>query len=633
MKKIMSIIIIGVLLLSGLGAVAFPSERNNLKEFEISDQINFSKEPVVLNNENYLNVEFEEANSKILAPGKPEISVYIKTIELPMHANNIQVFCTPHDIKTIELPGELTPVSTYYRTEDSTLNSVEKDSLYLSSEFYPNSWFTFQTTVGLNNDLKIVTKVKIVCNIMRYSPVNKIVEYTDGFDIDLKYSYDGTPGILADAYDMVVIAPSAFESTLQGYIDHKISNGVQTVFKSVEDILADPTYDSGRDPPEKIKLFIKDAVENWGITYVFLVGGLTSYYNADDKDGINYGATDWYVPVRYTRIKEGDEVGCISDLYYGDIYKSGGVFEDWDSSGDGIFASIGYTGTPDDVMDLDPDVIVSRIPVRSKIELKMVLNKLTKYDSTSPGEKAWFSTMVCIAGRTFDLVGDTPDGEYVCDTALGYMGDLVDNDVKVYASNRDSGGLIPVKKDISKAIRQGAGYVDFEGHGNPIAWNTHWADSDDWIGGILLYDFVRFFNGKERPIVIVGGCHNALFNVSIKKTTDTSLPGYYYWTYGSPAPVCFSWGMVLVPWGGAIGSTGCTGYGMGYQGQPLSLSAEMESDFFYEIGQDGATTLGQAHSGSISKFIAENSIGDTEAHCITVYQLFGDPSMPLGGYE
>ncbi|MCK4333133.1 MAG: hypothetical protein KAV40_06090, partial [Thermoplasmatales archaeon] len=228
-----------------------------------------------------------------------------------------------------------------------------------------------------------------------------------------------------------------------------------------------------------------------------------------------------------------------------------------------------------------------------------------------------------------------PDGEYVCDTAIDHMGVLVENPVRAYASNRDSGGPCPIPKDIRKAINQGAGYIDFQGHGNPVSWNTIWHDGtypDDWTGGTNLYNFWTFLNGRKLPVVIVGGCHNALFNVSLIKSMNTKLPGNYYWTYGLPAPVCFSWGLCASPLGGAIASTGCTGYGVGYGGDPISLSAEMESNFFYQIGQAGSTNLGNAHSGSINKFISENEIQSIEAFCITNWQLFGDPSLKLGGY-
>ena len=64
--------------------------------------------------------------------------------------------------------------------------------------------------------------------------------------------------------------------------------------------------------------------------------------------------------------------------------------------------------------------------------------------------------------------------------------------------------------------------------------------------------------------------------------------------------------LLIKPRGGAIASTGCTGYGMGYEGNPVSLSGELESNFFYQIG-NGSTNLAQAHSQAIQKFLAEDS--------------------------
>jgi hypothetical protein len=165
------------------------------------------------------------------------------------------------------------------------------------------------------------------------------------------------------------------------------------------------------------------------------------------------------------------------------------------------------------------------------------------------------------------------------------------------------------------------------GHGNPFGWNTHWVDQG-WSGGLHLQQLPMLFNGKKLPVVIVGGCHNALFNVTLLAPMLKSG----YWT-SMPTPVCFSWGLCLVPWGGAIASTGCTGLGIGHGGEPISLSSEMEVNFFYEIGQNNSMNLAQAHGDAISKFMNENSVGHTEAHCITIFQLFGDPSLKFGGYE
>jgi hypothetical protein len=107
--------------------------------------------------------------------------------------------------------------------------------------------------------------------------------------------------------------------------------------------------------------------------------------------------------------------------------------------------------------------------------------------------------------------------------------------------------------------------------------------------------------------------------------------GSRYFT-GIPAPVCFSWGLILKNPGGAIASTGCTGYGMSNDGNPASLSGELEMNFFYEIGQNGSANLGKAHGQAIHKFLANEHIGQVEAFCITDWALFGDPSLKFGGY-
>jgi hypothetical protein len=404
---------------------------------------------------------------------------------------------------------------------------------------------------------------------------------------------------------------------------------------SMEDILSEYT---GYDQPEQVKYFIKDAYDNWNITYVLLVGGLKSHINAHDKDTRSAGYTAWWVPVRYVSIPEEDDEGCLCDLYYGCLYTGTGAFDSWDSNGDGVYAAWGAPGASRDTFDMNPEVYVARLPVTTKTEVGMVVNKILKYESTGPADKSWYNNFIGIGGKTFDYYAGKPDGEYLCDLAFSYIQNLNPDAklVPVYSTNRNTSGLVPDKKGISKAITQGAGFVDFEGHGFPLGWNTIWFDGDydngDWVGGILLYDFWRLNNGAKLPVVVVGGCHNALYNVSIipgmKDKNGTS-----YFCFGYPAPVCFSWGMVLKPHGGAIASTGCTGYGMGSQDNPVSLSAELESNFFWQIGMNGATHLAQAHSRAIQKYVAEEDISQIGAFCITNWALLGDPSLLFGGYS
>jgi hypothetical protein len=334
--------------------------------------------------------------------------------------------------------------------------------------------------------------------------------------------------------------------------------------------------------------------------------------------------------------QEEDE-GCLSDLYYGCLYNATGGFDSWDSNGDGVYAAWNKPATPKDTFDLYPEVYVSRIPCVTVGEVKAVVKKITTYESTGPAEKSWFNNFVGVGGKTFAYFGGKPDGEYLCDLAYNYTKNAFPSLTLTtcYSVNRDTGGRTPVPKDILKSFNEGAGFVDFEGHGNPYSWNTIWFDGvypKDWAGGFNIYCYPLLTNGNKLPIVVVGGCHNALYNVSFIPTLLETKANHQHFCYGIPAAVCFSGGLVTKAHGGAIAATGCTGYGFGNGGDPNTLSGALEMNFFYQIG-NGSEHLAQAHSLAITKFINENTIDQIAAFCITNWALFGDASLQIGGYS
>ncbi len=279
------------------------------------------------------------------------------------------------------------------------------------------------------------------------------------------------------------------------------------------------------------------------------------------------------------------------------------------------------------------------IPCASVREVKAAVKKIVTYESTGPDAKPWYKNFVGIAGKTFYLWQGIPDGEYLTTLAYNNTKNAVPGLqlTECYASNRDIGGRTPTPLDILKSLNEGAGFVDFEGHGDCYAWNTIWHDGvypENWAGGFNVFFYPLLINGKKLPVVIVGGCHNGLYNVSIlaayqdKKHNNNS--DYFC---PIPSPVCFSAGLVLKASGGAIGSTGCTGYGLGASGDPASdLSAKLETYFFSEIGQ-GSTHLAQTHSQAIQKYVSGEDIAVADAYCITEWALFGDPSLLFGGYS
>ena len=96
-------------------------------------------------------------------------------------------------------------------------------------------------------------------------------------------------------------------------INHKNRIGVSTFLVTLDEVY-DRMFWHGRDNAEKIKYFIKTAIEEWGINYVLFVGG---------KKG---QSDDWYCPVRYIHMENSWESEIISDLYFADIYESNGNF-------------------------------------------------------------------------------------------------------------------------------------------------------------------------------------------------------------------------------------------------------------------------------------------------------------------
>jgi len=638
MEKIVPILVIGILVLSGLGAAAFTTNTSNEETKNVkteSTSVLFSSQPLLSEKDGFVQIQLDGATTQWLEPNRPVLPIYVKTYQIPFGSSNIQVVCHANDIGTLALTKEIIPARIAPLSTLSEQTAYVKDpAVYGSAEFYPSTWFTYDLGAGRNEKNVQVTFVKVVCYPVRYSPINNEISFAGSFDITVTYNEAQAPlQSSAEQYDMVIIAPEKFSSKLQTLIDFKNSKGVITKFKSIESILTE--YD-GYDAPEQVKYFIKNEYDTANITYALLVGGLKNHIYAKDKDTRSAGWKAWWVPVRYVNMPNDDDEGCLSDLYYGCLYNGTGAFDSWDSNGDGIYAAWNAPGVPKDIIDMYPEVYVSRLPVASTLEVNHVVKKIITYESTGPSEKPWYKNFIGVAGKTSYLWLGQPDGEYLCDLAYNYtklaIPDL--NQIQVYSINRDTGGLVPTPEDITKTFSEGAGFVDFEGHGYALGWNTIWFDGvypTDWTGGIRMKHFWQLQNGEKQPVVIVGGCHNGLYNVSmIPSMIDVN--GTRYFCHGLPGPVCFSWGLIIKPVGGAIASTGCTGYGIGSGGDPATvLSAELESNFFYYIGH-GATHLAQAHSQAIQKYITENTIGQTDAFCITNWALFGDPSLLFGGY-
>jgi len=673
LKKIASLVIILSFIFTSISVIALDSNEETDNNLLKLDSVLFSDITLGVEGE-FLTVNLEGFNSHIEKSGEPDLPVDIQTYTFPAGTKINSVICEPQDIETRLIEGTIKPTA-HSKTRTSLTNSEKNKQLeeyqdelkeenilnqgiYSSSEFYPKTWYEYSVGRGIKDD-KDVIFLKVIKYPIRYSPLENKIEIASKMDVEISYIEPVEVKDTEREYDLIIIAPLKFSKALRSLVFHKNLHGVKTKLKSLESIYL--TY-SGRDNPEKIKYFIKDAKETWNVKYVLFVGGLKSYINANDREHINYGSRAWHFPVRYTNIIDNDKyvwledeerwwhnesVGAISDLYYADIYKynySTGQdeFDDWDSNDNEIMVEGDITWSPYEIEEIDyyPDVYYGRLACRNILEVITVVNKIKKYERTPVHNEEWFKTMITVGGQTFERVNGEPDGEYLCNLSIEAMGDLIDNPIRVFASDFSEIQYKPTPEDLIEVYSKGAGFMLFQGHGNPFIWDTHWANKSthgNWTGGLMVFHYPLITNGRKLPIVVVGGCHNALFNITMVKTlldpTQEEAYQNYYWTYHVPTPSCFSWRMVSKPNGGAIATTGCTGFGLGSPGIPESLSAELENNFFYKIGQEDIRTVGEAHGGSIEKYLSQNIIDGDDGYCMTIYQLFGDPSLRIGGYS
>jgi len=445
--------------------------------------------------------------------------------------------------------------------------------------------------------------------------IEKISEKSDEFQ-DLTNSDFQT-------YKLLIITPKKFAVYLEQLKTHKEKIGISTYLATLDEIY-DNMSNQGRDDAEKIKYFIKESIENWGIEYVLLVGGKTGQFNS------------WNLPARYIGIGNSWEKQILSDLYFADIYDDEGNFSSWDSDNDGNYVEWYHGEQPEDrYIDLSPDIAVGRLPCRNILEVITIVNKIIRYEKTAYN-KPWFNDMVAIAGDTYpefqnpDWAGN--EGEYYADMAFENMTSF--NPVKLYTSE----GTLTGWEDSIKALNKGCGFVYFVGHGSAISWSTHYPNSKNWTKSFMVSHMPQLINFDKLPICVVSGCHNNQFDITIFNLFNETKK-----RHGEAGYECWGWRMTRKIFGGSIATIGCSALGYTKEDKVLFKGGinELEGQFFKEYGQNGVDVIGDTWKAAINWYVdtypvpwGENLTNDAwvDVQVPSTWTLIGDPSLKIGGY-
>ena len=450
-----------------------------------------------------------------------------------------------------------------------------------------------------------------------------------GASANLEKKSESYENINFEEYDMVIIAPNIFSEEIQPLINHKNEYGIRTFLNTIEDIYSN--YD-GFDDAEKIKYFIKDAIEQYNIKYVLLIGG---------RIGQRF---KWYVPCRYSNVDDGFiHKQFLSDLYFADIYDSEGDFSSWDTNDNGLYAEwYEDDSSSTDEIDLKPDVALGRLPCRDKNEVIAIVEKIISYE-TKTYSQAWFNKALFIGGDTNPGVGDPfpYEGEADCNYTKQYLDEFDVNTLFV------SDGSLTSYNDFISGFNSGNGFMLFHGHGLQDALFTH--DTEGEQLQIFDIDYISQLNNKDMyPIVVVGCCSTTEFDVGVLNFLQIfkNLKQYhYFFSFRNEIHLdIISWNMIKEPDRGSIAHIGSSSTAWGdlgddnHDGIPDGVqngyTSGLCNEFFKVYGEEEIDILGDIHSNALTNIIEDNSANNdrVQCKCVSEFQLIGDPSLKIGGY-
>ena len=605
MIKIIQILLVSFLMISGIGVVAI-NDIDTITDIEKIYQertiISFSQ-PTFNDENQYQTISIKEAESVLINPNKPILPTYEHTFKFPFGTKIKQIECTPINIQEQEIIKEIKYAPEPILTGQNIKNKQNSDVSSIEGT-YPDKWFDYKVGCGINNNEPCIF-VKVQIFPIQYNPSKNMIKSVGDVEINIEYEKSNIKSTKFDKdeeFKFIILSAPEFSSNLNSLVTHKNNRNISTKLVTLNEIYSGTYFDvEGRDDPEIIKYFIKNAIENWGTSYVLLVGGSEKF------------------PTRYTHVyvnyNQGDNEVFVTDLYYADVFDKDGNFSSWDSNENDIFGEYLWSGKTDDV-DLYPDVYLGRLACIDSEEVDTCVNKIINYETEEAYTSNWFNNLVVIGGDTSPHDDENIDeGEYVNQAIIDIMDGFIPD--KIWDSNNRLSGVSPTGiNTINDAINNGCGFVDWSGHGSNKVWTTYPHNGSRQslptpIGLYHNYHVSDLQNGNKLPIVVTGACSVAKFNIN---------------------PDCFTWSFVSNPNGGGICAIGPNSLSWGYDTSYCieDLGGKMNVAMFKGYKEHSAYTFGEMWVEGLNEYIGGFMDGG-DHKTIEQMQPFGDPTLALRG--
>jgi len=569
-RNIITSFFVVAILLAGWSSVQGASVESTSATFTFSI-------PIISLQENYTTVTLPQTDGLLALENCPELPYASHTVVLSKGSKVEDIRIRTGIVQMATITNKIIPAAKPVSGGDH--HAVEErieGPLYELNQLYPETWADWQVGAGIRDGKQSVF-VSINIYPVRYQPAKYEIQYINNIEVIIEY----TPGAehLANDQRLLIIAPSEFISALEPLVEHKEGWGLPTQLSTVSEAYGL----RGRDEPEKIKYFIKDAVEREGVTHVLLVGDAEKF------------------PIRLSYTYDGQEINFISDLYYADLINASGDFSSWDTNDNDVFGEYEHQGQKDD-MDLYPDVYLGRLACSSITEVTAVVNKIIAYENTAAGQE-WFNRVVLCAGDSHEDDQNIYEGEYTKEKGLEYLTEFNVNKIYTSMGNLDS-------RSIRQAISEGAGLVDFSGHGNRYSWATHPpGEFSTWLG-IDIGDVGLLSNTNAHPVIILDACSTGEFK------------------NGN----CLAWQFVKAADRGAIAAYATTALTWGYTGTGIITGLSGYIDVHLTKYFAEGETAGAVLAHSINDYLSNHArMTKYDYKTVQEFLLFGDPSLVIGG--
>ena len=458
----------------------------------------------------------------------------------------------------------------------------------------------------------------------------------------------------ANTVDYLIITSNSLSSAFQNLANYRssaIGGDYSTLVITKESIASN--Y-SGDDIQMKIRNCISDYVSNHGTTYVVL------------------GGDDTIVPDRdtYCYAQETEESHMPTDLYYSDLTGT------WKDSGG---TKYGVTAAN---VDMSPDVIVGRIPVRTAAQLSAYLAKVIDFEADLShtrnsiilgGPAAW-----CRYSGTKrpsdDVTGDGHVGfrasthDYVSDSEM-WLRRLYRDGIKPYWDNAEnatgrtvnlacdaitswdsskSGDKALTAANLKTWLNNGYTHLMFSGHGYPQGWGMESGYEYSTSQASSQSNLVAF--------VYTDACLTGAFDqdgLSGSGTITVDVDTQDEYTYTSEP--CLGEAFIRNANGGSLVHMGCARYGWGTPDYLDSDPETVEDDYYTQCTasnySDGGPstvyaykfykrlyesdaisenrTLGKAFAMSKADMISQCSTYNCERWIQFGLNFLGDPAIAL----